>query len=120
MTTTSLRGAAQLPGLVIAVLALLTAVSPLSTDMYLPAFPQMATDLVASATGIQLTLTTFLVGLALGQLVIGPLSDGTGRRKPLIVGARSASWPASPLPSRPPLNSSSWHASSRASAALPA
>jgi DHA1 family bicyclomycin/chloramphenicol resistance-like MFS transporter len=72
---------------VIAVLALLTAVSPLSTDMYLPAFPQMATDLGTSATGIQLTLTTFLVGLALGQLVIGPLSDGTGRRKPLIVGA---------------------------------
>ncbi|WP_427006044.1 multidrug effflux MFS transporter [Pseudarthrobacter sp. H2] len=87
MTTTSPPGAAQLPGLVIAVLALLTAVSPLSTDMYLPAFPQMAADLGASATGIQLTLTTFLVGLALGQLVIGPLSDGTGRRKPLIIGA---------------------------------
>lgn len=76
-----------MPGLMIAVLALLTAVSPLSTDMYLPAFPQMAADLGASAAGIQLTLTTFLIGLALGQLVIGPLSDGTGRRKPLLVGA---------------------------------
>jgi DHA1 family bicyclomycin/chloramphenicol resistance-like MFS transporter len=87
VTTTSPRSAIQRPGLVIAVLALLTAVSPLSTDMYLPAFPQMATDLGAPAAGIQLTLTTFLVGLALGQLVIGPLSDGTGRRKPLIAGA---------------------------------
>ncbi|MEO8282877.1 MAG: MFS transporter [Pseudarthrobacter sp.] len=68
-------------------LVLLTAVSPLPTDIYLPAFPQIATDLGASATGIRPTLTTFLVGRVLGQLVIGPRSDGMGRRKPLIVGA---------------------------------
>lgn len=61
-------------------------VSPLATDMYLPAFPQMASDLDTTATGIQLTLTSFLVGLALGQLIIGPLSDGIGRRTPLIIG----------------------------------
>ncbi|SDQ95037.1 multidrug effflux MFS transporter [Arthrobacter crystallopoietes] len=86
MTSTPPRDATRLTGTVIGVLALLTAVSPLATDMYLPAFPQMAIDLGVSATSIQLTLTTFLIGLALGQLIIGPLSDGTGRRKPLLIG----------------------------------
>ncbi|MEW2017328.1 multidrug effflux MFS transporter [Rhodococcus sp. NPDC076796] len=71
----------------IAVLALLTAIPPLATDMYLPGFPAMATELGTSASNIQLTLTTFLIGLALGQLVIGPLSDNWGRRRPLIVGS---------------------------------
>jgi DHA1 family bicyclomycin/chloramphenicol resistance-like MFS transporter len=55
--------------------------------MYLPAFPDMAVDLHTSATGIQLTLTAFLVGLGLGQLFIGPLSDATGRRRPLLIGS---------------------------------
>src|SRR6478609_11494452 len=62
------------------VLALLTAIAPLATDMYLPAFPQLAVDLGTSAAAVQLSLTTFMVGLALGQLVIGPLSDQRGRR----------------------------------------
>lgn len=83
-------GAARAPrpvtGTLIGVLALLTAIAPLATDMYLPAFPQMANDLGATATGIQLTLTAFLVGLGLGQLFIGPLSDATGRRRPLLMG----------------------------------
>jgi DHA1 family bicyclomycin/chloramphenicol resistance-like MFS transporter len=70
----------------ILVLALLSAVAPLATDMYLPGFPVMAEDLGASATGIQMTLTSFLLGLALGQLLIGPLSDSYGRRKPLLIG----------------------------------
>ncbi|MCQ1955843.1 multidrug effflux MFS transporter [Arthrobacter sp. zg-Y826] len=74
-------------GMLTGILALLTAVAPLSIDMYLPAFPHMAHDLNTSATGIQLTMTAFLVGLALGQLVIGPLSDGIGRRKPLLIGS---------------------------------
>ncbi|GAA4775407.1 multidrug effflux MFS transporter [Microbacterium gilvum] len=69
------------------VLALLSAVAPFATDLYLPAFPQMAVDLAADATGIQLTLTGFLVGVAAGQLVFGPLSDRFGRRGPLLVGA---------------------------------
>lgn len=86
MSPTPTRDALRPSGMLIAVLALLTAVSPLATDMYLPAFPQMASDLDASASSIQLTLTSFLIGLALGQLVIGPLSDASGRRKPLIVG----------------------------------
>ncbi|MBY6413453.1 multidrug effflux MFS transporter [Rhodococcus sp. BP-252] len=74
-------------GLLVCVLALLTAIPPLATDMYLPGFPAMAEELSTSASSIQLTLTTFLIGLALGQLVIGPLSDKLGRRVPLIVGS---------------------------------
>ncbi|MCC9144446.1 MULTISPECIES: multidrug effflux MFS transporter [unclassified Arthrobacter] len=74
-------------GMLTGILALLTAAAPLSIDMYLPAFPHMAEDLNTSATGIQLTMTAFLVGLAIGQLVIGPLSDGIGRRKPLLIGS---------------------------------
>jgi len=73
--------------LLIGVLALLTAVPPLATDMYLPGFPAMARELDTTASSIQLTLTTFLIGMALGQLVIGPLSDQWGRRKPLIIGS---------------------------------
>lgn len=71
----------------ITVLALLTSIAPLATDMYLPALPRVVDDLGSTASGVQLTLTAFLVGLALGQLVIGPLSDARGRRPLLLVGA---------------------------------
>ncbi|GAA3815531.1 multidrug effflux MFS transporter [Cellulomonas soli] len=71
----------------IGTLALLTAIAPLATDLALPAFPATATDLSVSASAVQLTLTAFMIGLALGQLVIGPLSDQWGRRRPLLVGA---------------------------------
>jgi DHA1 family bicyclomycin/chloramphenicol resistance-like MFS transporter len=71
----------------IVVLALLTTIAPLATDAYLPAFPRMSDDLGASASSIQLTLTTFMIGLALGQLVIGSLSDRFGRRRPLLIGS---------------------------------
>ncbi|BCI56010.1 Bcr/CflA family drug resistance efflux transporter [Mycolicibacterium litorale] len=70
----------------IAVLALLNAVTPFSIDMYLSAFPEMATDFGTSPSTIQLSLTTFLIGLAVGQLIIGTLSDRYGRRRPLIIG----------------------------------
>ncbi|MDR7082450.1 DHA1 family bicyclomycin/chloramphenicol resistance-like MFS transporter [Arthrobacter ginsengisoli] len=70
-----------------AMLALLSALGPFAIDMYLPAFPQMMQDLNTSAATIQLTLTTFMLGMAVGQLVIGPLSDQFGRRKPLLIGA---------------------------------
>lgn len=76
-----------LGGILVVVLALLTAVAPLATDMYLPAFPEMAGELGTSASSIQLTLTAFLLGLGLGQLVIGALSDGMGRRRPILVGS---------------------------------
>ncbi|MTE23781.1 multidrug effflux MFS transporter [Microbacterium sp. ZXX196] len=69
------------------VLALLAAVAPFATDLYLPAFPQMTTELGTDATGVQLTLTAFLVGVAAGQLVFGPISDRLGRKAPLVAGA---------------------------------
>jgi DHA1 family bicyclomycin/chloramphenicol resistance-like MFS transporter len=68
-------------------LGLLSAVAPLSTDLYLASFPQMASDLGASTTQVQLTLTAFLAGLTVGQLVFGPLSDRLGRFRPLLVGS---------------------------------
>jgi DHA1 family bicyclomycin/chloramphenicol resistance-like MFS transporter len=64
----------------------LAAFAPLSFDMYLPAFPELATDFGTSASAIQLTLTSCLVGVAVGQLVFGSLSDARGRRGPLLVG----------------------------------
>lgn len=70
----------------IVVLGSLIALGPLTIDMYLPAFPELARDLDASAASVQLTLTGMLGGLAAGQLVIGPLSDAFGRRRPLVTG----------------------------------
>ena len=64
----------------------LTAIGPLSLDTYLPALPEMTRDLSASQARIQLSLTTCLVGMAVGQLVTGPLSDRWGRRRPVLVG----------------------------------
>lgn len=62
------------------------ALGPLTVDMYLPALPTIADDLGTSAATVQLTLTGTLVGLALGQLVLGPLSDALGRTRPLLAG----------------------------------
>ena len=70
----------------VVILGGLAAFAPLSFDMYLPAFPELATDFGTSASAIQLTLTTCLVGVAVGQLVFGSLSDARGRRGPLLVG----------------------------------
>jgi DHA1 family bicyclomycin/chloramphenicol resistance-like MFS transporter len=68
------------------VLGLLTMFGPLSLDLYLPALPQLADDLNASASAAQLSITACLVGLAVGQLVAGPMSDRLGRKRPLIIG----------------------------------
>jgi len=68
------------------ILGVLTLFTPLSIDMYLPALPTMAHDLHAGASEVNLTLTTFLLGLALGQLLTGPVSDAVGRRTPIYVG----------------------------------
>jgi DHA1 family bicyclomycin/chloramphenicol resistance-like MFS transporter len=70
----------------IVVLGLLIALGPLTIDMYLPALPTIAADLVAPEAVVQLTLTGTLLGLAVGQLVVGPLSDVLGRKRPLIAG----------------------------------
>ncbi|MDT5181260.1 MAG: transporter, family, multidrug resistance protein [Mycobacterium sp.] len=70
----------------IVVLGLLVALGPLTIDMYLPSLPRIAQDYAVSSSVVQLTLTGTLAGLALGQLVIGPLSDSLGRRRPLMAG----------------------------------
>lgn len=76
----------RVTALVIAVLTTLSAIGPLATDMYIPAFPEVTSDLGTTAARMQLTLTAFFVGSAIGQVVAGPLSDRVGRRVPLIVG----------------------------------
>ncbi|MEU1825374.1 multidrug effflux MFS transporter [Streptomyces abikoensis] len=68
------------------VLGGLTALPPLSMDMYLPALPEVTSALGSPAATIQLTLTACLMGMALGQLIVGPMSDRWGRRRPLLVG----------------------------------
>ncbi|MFR9674967.1 multidrug effflux MFS transporter [Streptomyces sp. TR06-5] len=68
------------------ILGSLTALPALSMDMYLPALPAVGGDLHTPAASVQLTLTTCLLGLAVGQLVVGPMSDQFGRRRPLLTG----------------------------------
>ncbi|MET9731640.1 multidrug effflux MFS transporter [Streptomyces sp. NPDC006458] len=79
--------AARRTGLLVTfVLGGLTATPPLAMDMYLPALPEVTRGLHASAATVQLTLTACLAGMALGQLVVGPMSDRWGRRRPLLAG----------------------------------
>jgi DHA1 family bicyclomycin/chloramphenicol resistance-like MFS transporter len=89
------RGAALSPGdrmparerlRLVLVLGFLIALGPLTIDMYLPSLPTITGDLQATAAAVQLTLTGTLLGLALGQLLIGPVSDAVGRRTPLLFG----------------------------------
>jgi MFS transporter, DHA1 family, multidrug resistance protein len=68
------------------VLGALSAIGPLTIDTYLPALPELTTELAATDSQAQLTITGLLVGLGLGQLIIGPWSDVVGRRKPLLLG----------------------------------
>ncbi|WP_432875410.1 multidrug effflux MFS transporter [Kribbella sp. CA-245084] len=82
MTQTLVK--ARLSAGLIATVVFLTAIASLATDMYVPAFPQVAGELSTTATQVQLTLTTFFVGMALGQLIGGPVSDQRGRRIPLL------------------------------------
>ncbi|BFO21006.1 hypothetical protein SHKM778_73940 [Streptomyces sp. KM77-8] len=72
--------------LVTLVLGGLTATPPLAMDMYLPALPEVTRVLHAPAATVQLTLTACMAGMALGQLVVGPMSDRWGRRRPLLAG----------------------------------
>jgi DHA1 family bicyclomycin/chloramphenicol resistance-like MFS transporter len=66
--------------------AVIVGISPFATDLYIPGLPAIATDLDASTAAVQLTLTAFLVAFAVGQLVVGPISDGVGRRRILLAG----------------------------------
>jgi DHA1 family bicyclomycin/chloramphenicol resistance-like MFS transporter len=75
----------RVPARLIVVLGLLAVLGPLTIDLYLPAFPQMQSELTTSPSHVQLTLTAATIGFALGQLVVGPWSDSIGRRRPLLV-----------------------------------
>src|SRR5258708_13991655 len=68
------------------VLGALVALGPLTIDMYLPALPKIADDLSVSSSVAQLTLTGTLAGLAVGQLIVWPLSGSLGRLRPLMAG----------------------------------
>lgn len=70
--------------LVTILIAVLAAMGPLSTDVYLPGLPAMAIELQSSVSQMQLSMTTAFLGLALGQIVIGPWSDQVGRKMPVI------------------------------------
>lgn len=70
----------------IVLLAALSAFGPLSLDMYLPGLPPLTRDLHTTASAAQLTITACMVGLGVGQVIAGPLSDARGRRRPLLAG----------------------------------
>ena len=71
-------------------LAFLATTAPLATDLYLPGFPRVQQEFAATASGVQLTLTGFLVGMAFGQLGFGAISDRFGRLRPLLIGNAGA------------------------------
>jgi DHA1 family bicyclomycin/chloramphenicol resistance-like MFS transporter len=71
---------------ILIVLGALSAIAPFSVDMYLPGFPAIARDLVTDVSNVGLTLTSYFIGLSMGQLMFGPVIDRFGRKKPLMVG----------------------------------
>ncbi|UDY23440.1 Bcr/CflA family efflux MFS transporter [Nocardioides sp. Kera G14] len=79
-----------LPLRLILVLALLSATGPIATDIYLASFPEISHGLRTDAPHVQLTLTAFLLGIGVGQLLWGPLSDRVGRWRPMVVGSAIA------------------------------
>lgn len=72
--------------LILLILGLLSAIGPFSIDMYLPAFETISKDFSTSIDKVQLSLTAFFIGIAIGQIIYGPLLDRFGRKKPLIIG----------------------------------
>src|SRR5215213_8836615 len=72
--------------IVIIILGALSTVSPFAIDMYLPGFPAIARDLHTSIANVQLSLTSYFIGIAAGQLLYGPLLDRFGRKPPLYTG----------------------------------
>ena len=86
MTMTPHQSSKQYSGAWIALLAFFTSLGPLSIDMYLPALPAMAQDLGVSTQMVANTLPAYFLGLAVGQLIYGPISDRIGRKKPLYFG----------------------------------
>jgi len=77
----------RLPVRTLLPLVLLSATAPVSSDLYLASFPEIRDDLHTNASLVQLTLTAFLVGIGVGQVLWGPVSDHVGRYRPMLVGA---------------------------------
>ncbi len=82
----SMLESGRMPTWLIVVLGALSAVGPLSTDMYLPAFPSLEASLGSGAGSAQITLAAWFAGLAVGQFSQGPASDRWGRKRPLLFG----------------------------------
>ncbi|WP_339016937.1 multidrug effflux MFS transporter [Corynebacterium hesseae] len=80
----------MIPFPLLATLALLSATAPFATDMYLPVMPEILADLGTTRAMVQLTISGFFIGMGVGQLVMGPLSDAIGRKRLLIAGASLA------------------------------
>lgn len=76
----------SLPASWLVLLGALIAIGPLTTDMYLPAFPAMGRDLAAPPGSVEFTLAAYFIGLSVGQLFYGPVSDRFGRRRPFLAG----------------------------------
>ena len=68
------------------ILGALSAFGPLTTDVYLPALPRIAAHFGAPIASVQVTMTACVLGIAFGQVLIGPVSDAVGRRRPLLGG----------------------------------
>src|SRR5688572_32518879 len=88
MSTDTIKAARRpIPGVRLTLLlGSLTAFGPIAIDMYLPSMPAIAADLATDPASAQQTMSVFLLGMALGQLLYGPISDRVGRRPPLMVG----------------------------------
>src|ERR1700749_657382 len=71
---------------IIVLLGALCVVTPFAVDMYLPAFSPIAKEYKTSTSQISLSLSTYFVGFALGQMIYGPLLDRFGRKRPLYIG----------------------------------
>ena len=80
------ESSAKVSFIMVVFLGLLTAITPLATDLYLPALPIMPGELNTTASNIQMTIGVMTFGIALGQLFGGPISDTMGRKMPLVVG----------------------------------
>ncbi|MFF0774365.1 multidrug effflux MFS transporter [Nonomuraea wenchangensis] len=90
-TSTAIRaerkaGKKERRALLLVLLGALSAIGPLSIDMYLPALPAITSEMLSGPAQVQLTLTSCLIGVSVGQVIAGPFSDMRGRRMPLIVG----------------------------------
>jgi DHA1 family bicyclomycin/chloramphenicol resistance-like MFS transporter len=73
-------------GKIILILGLLMTISPFAIDMYLPAFLQIAEDMNTTASSVSMSVASYFIGLAFGQLIYGPLLDRYGRKKPIYAG----------------------------------